>query len=56
VRARFVPAPEPDDEIVEVGGLRIFVARSILDEHGDVEIDVTEEHETLMVRPLESKT
>lgn len=55
VRPRFVPAPEADDEIVESGGVRVFIARSILDEHGgNVVVDVTEEHETLTVRPIGS--
>ena len=55
MRPRFVPAPESDDEIVEEDGIRVFIARSILDEHGgDVVVDVTEEHESLTVRPLGS--
>jgi Fe-S cluster assembly iron-binding protein IscA len=55
VRPQFVPAPLEGDEVVEAGGVRVFVARTILDEYGDVEIDVTQEHESLMVRSLGSK-
>ena len=54
VRPRFVAAPEPGDETVEADSIRVFVAKAILDEHGEVEIDVTDEHESLMVRPLPS--
>ena len=36
-------------------GVRVFIARAILDANGgDVEIDITPEHETLTVRPLGS--
>lgn len=51
VRPRFVPAPEPDDEVIETGGIRVFIAASIVAE-GEVEVDVTPEHETLEVRPF----
>jgi hypothetical protein len=55
VRPRFVPGAEEGDETVEAGGIRVFIARTILDANGgDVEIDVTPEHETLTVRPLGS--
>jgi Fe-S cluster assembly iron-binding protein IscA len=51
VRPRFVEEPEDGDETVEVEGVRVFIAKSVLDEHGDVEVDVTPEHGNLMVRP-----
>lgn len=54
VRPRFAQQPEPDDEVVEAEGLRVFVARSITEEHGFVEIAVAPEHEQLIVRPLPS--
>jgi hypothetical protein len=55
VRPRFVPGAEEGDETVEADGIRVFIARSILDGNGgDVEIDVTDEHEQLVVRPLAS--
>jgi hypothetical protein len=55
VRPRFVPGPEAGDETVETGGIRVFIAQAILDANGgDVEIDVTAEHEQLTVRPLPS--
>ncbi len=54
VRPRFQPAPEPTDEVVEVEGIRVFVSRPIVDEHGDVEVDVTPEHGQLIVRRLGS--
>jgi Fe-S cluster assembly iron-binding protein IscA len=56
VRPRFAAAPEEGDEVVESEGVRVFVARAILEELGEVEIDVTPEHEQLTVRPLESDT
>lgn len=52
MRPRFVPDPEPTDEVVETEGIRVFVARSIVEEHGDVEIGVTPEHGQLVVRPI----
>jgi len=54
VRPRFVAAPEAGDEVVEVEEIRVFVARTILDELGEVVIDVTVEHDQLTVRPVES--
>ncbi len=54
VRPQFVAEPLEGDEIVEEGGVRVFIARSIIDEHGEVEIDVTTEHESLMIRPVRS--
>lgn len=50
VRPRFETEPRPTDEVVEVERLRVFVARDIVDELGDVEVDVSEEHERLVVR------
>jgi hypothetical protein len=55
VRPRFVPGAEEGDETVEAAGVRVFVAKAILDANGgEVEIDVTAEHEQLTVRPLPS--
>ncbi len=55
VRPRFVPGAEEGDETIEADGIRVFIARAILDANGgDVEIDVTAEHEQLTVRPLGS--
>lgn len=55
VRPRFVPGAEEGDEVIETDGVRVFIARAILDANGgDVEIDVTDEHEQLVVRPLAS--
>ena len=54
VRPRFVPGAEDGDEIVEADGIRVFIAAAILDAHGEVEIDVTPEHEQLVVRPVGS--
>jgi hypothetical protein len=53
VRPRFVETPEDGDETVEAEGVRVFIARAILDEHGDVEVDVTPEHGQLVVRRSE---
>jgi hypothetical protein len=54
VRPRFVESPEEGDETIEEGGVRVFIAKQILDELGPVEVGVTAEHEQLTVRPLES--
>jgi Fe-S cluster assembly iron-binding protein IscA len=54
VRPRFVEAPEEGDEALERDGIRVFIAKAILDDHGEVEIDVTPEHGQLIVRSLES--
>ncbi len=51
VRPRFSSEPGPDDEVIEVEGVRLFVAPEVTGEGGDVEIDVEPEHETLVVRP-----
>jgi Fe-S cluster assembly iron-binding protein IscA len=53
VRPRFAPEPSPGDETLELEDLRVFVDRRILEEHGDVVIDVTAEHETIVVRPAQ---
>lgn len=45
-RVSFEEAPEHDDEVVETGGIRIFVASSAA---GRV-IDVSEEHDQIVVR------
>ena len=50
VRPQFVAEPLPGDEIVDVDGVRVFVARKIIEEYGDVVIDATEEHGNLVVR------
>lgn len=55
VRPRFAQQPEPDDEVLEVEGLRVFVARSVTAEHGLVEVAVAPEHDQLIVRPLPSE-
>ena len=52
IRPRFVEGPEEGDETVVVDGIRVFIAKAICDEHGAVEVDVTAEHEQLVVRPL----
>ena len=55
VRPRFVPGAEEGDETVDAGGIRVFIAKTILDANGgSVEVDVTAEHEQLTVRPLAS--
>ena len=47
VRPRFQPEPSEGDAVVEIEGLRIFVASELGD---DVEIGVSAEHSTLVVR------
>ena len=54
VRSRFATEAEPTDVVVETEGIRVFVANAIVEEHGDVEIAVTDEHDQLTVRPLRS--
>ena len=50
VRPHFVAEPFGDDEVADVEGMRVFVARAIVDELGDVVIDATAEHGNLTVR------
>jgi Fe-S cluster assembly iron-binding protein IscA len=55
IRPRFVSDPQADDVVVESEGIRVFVAAAIASE-GDVEIDVTSEHDELVVRPVRSQS
>lgn len=48
VRTGFAEEPEPDETIVEAGGIRLFVATK-LSERGAV-IDVAAEHDQIVVR------
>jgi hypothetical protein len=51
VRPRFVAEPDAGDEVVEVGELRVFVAAPIVEQFGgDIVVDVTPEHGTLVVK------
>ena len=50
MRPQFVTDPMPDDEVVEIEGLRVFVSRAIVEQRDDVLIDATEEHGNLVVR------
>ena len=50
MRPQFVTDPMPDDEIVEVEGMRVFVSRGIVEQRDEVVIDATEEHGNLVVR------
>ena len=52
VRPRFASAPGPTDEVVDAGGIKVFVARNIVELHDSIEIAVTPEHEQLVVRPV----
>jgi hypothetical protein len=52
VRPRFVQRPEDGDETVVADGIRVFIAKAIIDELGDVTVDVTPEHGRLVVRPV----
>lgn len=51
VRPRFVEVPEEGDETIEIEGLRVFIAKQITDELGEVVVEVTPEHGRLVVRP-----
>lgn len=50
VRPRFATAPEPDDEIVDLDGVRLFVDRALVT-GDDVTVDVSDEHEQLVITP-----
>ena len=50
VRPSFVTEPMPDDEVVVVEGMRVFVSRGIVEQRDEVVIDATEEHGNLVVR------
>lgn len=52
VMPRFARGPEPTDEVVEAGGLRLFVERRIVERYADVEIAVSDEHERLILRVI----
>jgi hypothetical protein len=47
VRPRFQSEPSEGDHVVEIDGLRIFVAPELGD---DIEVGVSAEHSTLVVR------
>ena len=51
VRSRFAEGPEDGDEVLEADGIRVFVARGIVESAPNVEIDITLEHAELIVRP-----
>ncbi len=51
VRPRFVETPEEGDETVVADGIRVFIAKQIVDELGEVVVEVTPEHGQLVVRP-----
>lgn len=52
LQPRFVAQPQPEDTVVEVEGVRIFVDARIAQSNPDAEIGVSEEHERLVVRPV----
>jgi hypothetical protein len=52
IRSRFAPGPEEGDEVLEADGIRVFVARGIVESAPDVEIDITAEHAELIVRKV----
>jgi hypothetical protein len=47
-QTQFAEAPEPGDEVLEAGGIRLFVAPAIA--KGAVTIDASEEHDQIVVR------
>lgn len=51
VRPRFAEQPEPDDVVVDIEGVRVFVDPTVAGEYPDVEIAVSDEHDELVVRP-----
>ena len=54
MRSRFVQGAEDGDETVVVDGIRVFIAKAIIEEYGEVEVDVSQEHDQLIVRSLGS--
>lgn len=51
LRPRFASEPREGDEELEVEGVRVFIAPDVAEPGADVEIGVSAEHETLVVRP-----
>lgn len=51
-RTAFADEPEDDDVVVEAGGVRVFVAASAT-AGGPIAIDVSAEHEQIVVLPLD---
>lgn len=43
--------PGPDDEVVEVGGIRVFLDPSLTRSLPDAVVAVEPQHETIVVRP-----
>jgi hypothetical protein len=54
IRPRFQSEPSEGDVVVEAEGIRLFVASDVA--VGDIEIGVSAEHETLVVRPISSSS
>lgn len=48
MQTEFAEAPEPGDEVVETGGIRIFVARDLAGR--GPRIDASDEHDQIIVR------
>ena len=51
VHVELAGAPSEGEEIVEAGGIRIFVDRSVTDAMPSAVVALEPEHETVIVRP-----
>jgi Fe-S cluster assembly iron-binding protein IscA len=51
INVELAGAPAEGEEIVEAGGIRIFVDRSVTDEMPSAVVALEPEHETVVVRP-----
>jgi Fe-S cluster assembly iron-binding protein IscA len=50
VQVELAPAPERDDELVEVEGLRLFIDPAVSQTWPQAIVDVQEPHQTIVVR------
>lgn len=48
VRTTFAEQPEPDDETLDAGGVRIFVAHELASR--EVTVDVADEHDRIVLK------
>ena len=51
VQVEFAEQPDPDDEVVEKDGVRLFVGREVLETYPDALVAVDPMHDIVTVRP-----
>lgn len=54
VQIELAEGPAPEEEIVELEGLRLFVDPSVMSLYPDALVTVEPQHETVVVRPAEA--